>query len=186
MNLPYFLHRSLLKMSTKARTRPELLAHDICHHGLIKILYTYELNKRVEQLRQRNMRNIVPRRQKRVETKNFVKTLAQETGDEEIETEPKVYCRKPHTNPTSKLTLSLKAKIDPKLKETVIVDEEEEIVKVSKSKKKATKQKKTEYVGRKGKETLKASRTIQKGNIRMTRSQDKLNLLAQVAEAMEE
>lgn len=47
--------------------------------------------------------------------------------------------------------LSLKEKFKPKLKEEVIVDEDEVIVNVSKRKKKANKERKTEHVGRKGK-----------------------------------
>lgn len=82
MDLPYFLNQSLLKISTKARTIPELLPHDICNHDLIKILYTHELNKQVEQLRQRNIRNLAPKRKRRGQTKIYVKTLAQETEGE--------------------------------------------------------------------------------------------------------
>ena len=56
-----------------------------------------------------------------------------ETRDEEVETNPRVYCRKPHTYPTNKLIPSLKENINPKLKDVMIFYEEEEIVKVSKS-----------------------------------------------------
>ena len=49
-------------------------------------------------------------------------------------------------NLINKLRLGLKEKINPKLKEIVIVDEDEETVQVLKSIKKATKQRKTQHV----------------------------------------
>lgn len=72
-------------MCTKSRTRPELQPHDICHHNLIKILYTCGLNKKVEQLRklrERNLRQPAPRRSRRGQTKVSTQTLAQETKGE--------------------------------------------------------------------------------------------------------
>ena len=66
-----------------------------------------------------------------------------ETRNEEVETKPRVYSRKPHTRPTNKLRLGLKEKNNPKLKDTVILDEDEETVQTSKSIKKAKKQRKT-------------------------------------------
>jgi len=60
-----------------------------------------------------------------------------EIGDEDIETEPRVYQRKPHTHPTNKLRLSFNSNLNPKLKEPVIIDEEENVMS-SKGKEKAT------------------------------------------------
>lgn len=62
-----------------------------------------------------------------------------EARDEEIELEPRAYYRKPYTRPANKLRTILKENINPKLEEVVIVDEDEQIVKVSKSRKNATK-----------------------------------------------
>lgn len=45
-----------------------------------------------------------------------------------METEPRVYCKKPHTRPTNKLKLNFKAKMNPRLNDTMIIDAEEETV----------------------------------------------------------
>ena len=74
-------------MCTKARKRPKLQAHDICHHSLIKILYIHELNKQVEQLRkirQRNPNPHVPRISRRGQNKVLSQVVAQETRGESI------------------------------------------------------------------------------------------------------
>lgn len=52
MSISYFLHQNLVKLCTKAKTRPEIQSHDICHHDHIQILYTHDLNKQMEKLRQ--------------------------------------------------------------------------------------------------------------------------------------
>ena len=76
MSLPYFLHQSLLRKSTKAKTILELLRHDTCHHGVIKILYIHELDKKIQTLRQRTWRNPAPKRPRNGKAKTLVETLA--------------------------------------------------------------------------------------------------------------
>lgn len=46
LNLPYFLHKDLLKMSKKIQLNPSAASHHIFHAGLIKILVKYELDKK--------------------------------------------------------------------------------------------------------------------------------------------
>ena len=48
MNLPFYLHQILLKMVASARKRRVWYPHDVYHHGLIKMLYTHELNKKAQ------------------------------------------------------------------------------------------------------------------------------------------
>ena len=45
LNLPYFLHIDLLKMSKKVQTKPDLPFHMVYHFGLIKILFKSSLDK---------------------------------------------------------------------------------------------------------------------------------------------
>jgi hypothetical protein len=45
MNLPYFLLKSLVKMSNKIQTHPNTAQYSIFHQGLIKVLVMQELNK---------------------------------------------------------------------------------------------------------------------------------------------
>ena len=45
MNMPYFLLRSLIKMSSKVRARPKTPPHCIFHRGLIKMLIINHLRK---------------------------------------------------------------------------------------------------------------------------------------------
>ena len=44
MNLPFFLHKSLLKMSLKYQKKPNFSLHSLYHRGLIKMLIVYHLN----------------------------------------------------------------------------------------------------------------------------------------------
>jgi len=44
MNFPFFLHKSLLKMSLKYQKKPSFSLHNLYHRGLIKILIVYHLN----------------------------------------------------------------------------------------------------------------------------------------------
>ena len=44
MNLPFFLHKSLLKMSLKFKKNPSFSLHNLYHRGLIKMLIVYHLN----------------------------------------------------------------------------------------------------------------------------------------------
>ena len=44
MNLPFFLHKSLLKMSLKYQKKPNFSLHNLYHRGLIKMLIVYHLN----------------------------------------------------------------------------------------------------------------------------------------------
>jgi hypothetical protein len=46
LNLPYFLHTNLLKMSKKIQSNPSAPSHHIFHVGLIKILVKYDLDKK--------------------------------------------------------------------------------------------------------------------------------------------
>lgn len=82
MSLPYFLQQSLLKMSTKSRTKTKLFPHDICHNGLSKILYIHELDKQVKILGQRTWRNPARRKPKMGKAKTLVETLALKIGVE--------------------------------------------------------------------------------------------------------
>lgn len=78
------------------------------------------------------------------------------------------------------MRLDFKAKFNPKLKEPIIIDEEENARPYGSKKKSAKK------VERK---TLAANKTTQKKSKRVTRSmagQDKLSMLAQAAEKMED
>ena len=45
MNLPFFLHKSLLKMSLKVQKNPSFSLHNLYHRGLIKMLIVYHLNR---------------------------------------------------------------------------------------------------------------------------------------------
>ena len=45
MNLPFFLYKSLLKMSQKIQRNPNYLPYNLYHRGLIKILVVYHLRK---------------------------------------------------------------------------------------------------------------------------------------------
>lgn len=45
MNLPFFLHKSLLKMSLKFHKNPSFSLHNLYHRGLIKMLIVYHLNR---------------------------------------------------------------------------------------------------------------------------------------------
>ena len=44
MNLPFFLHKSLLKMSLKYQKKPNFSLHNLYHRGLIKMLIIYHRN----------------------------------------------------------------------------------------------------------------------------------------------
>ena len=46
LNLPYFLHIDLLKMSKKIQSNPSAPSHHIFYAGLIKILVKFELDKK--------------------------------------------------------------------------------------------------------------------------------------------
>ena len=46
LNLPYFLHTDLLKISKKIQSNPSPPPHHIFHVGLIKILVKFELDKK--------------------------------------------------------------------------------------------------------------------------------------------
>lgn len=46
LNFPYFLYRSLVKMSKQAKSNPQNPLSSLHHSGLIKILVCYELEKR--------------------------------------------------------------------------------------------------------------------------------------------
>jgi len=45
MNIPYFLFKSLSKMSTKVQRKPEAASTKVFHYGLIKLLVLDELQK---------------------------------------------------------------------------------------------------------------------------------------------
>ena len=46
LNLPYFLHTYLLKMSSKIQDKPDSPSHLVYHSGLIKILVKSALNRK--------------------------------------------------------------------------------------------------------------------------------------------
>jgi hypothetical protein len=46
LNLPYYLHRSLTKMSHKVQTKPDHIQNALFHFGLIKMIIVEELRKR--------------------------------------------------------------------------------------------------------------------------------------------
>ena len=48
MNLPFFLHKSLVKMVTKAKKPDGIHPRSVFHQGLIKILYNHALKNRRE------------------------------------------------------------------------------------------------------------------------------------------
>ena len=65
MNLPYFLHQSLIKMVACARKRKVLYPYDVYHHNLIQIMHLHSLNKKTQQSRKRVMRQPLPRKHKK-------------------------------------------------------------------------------------------------------------------------
>jgi hypothetical protein len=46
LNLPYYLHRSLTKMSHQVQAKPDKVHNRIFHHGLIKLIVMEELQRR--------------------------------------------------------------------------------------------------------------------------------------------
>ena len=64
MNLPFYLHQIFLKVVASTRKRRVWYPHDVYHHGLIKLLYTHELNKKAQQPR-RTLGHPFPRRQQK-------------------------------------------------------------------------------------------------------------------------
>jgi hypothetical protein len=44
MNLPYLLLKSLVNMSNKVQTHPNIAQYNIFHQGLIKVLVLQEVN----------------------------------------------------------------------------------------------------------------------------------------------
>ena len=46
LNLVYFLYKSLLKMSIKVQSHPDLPPHYVYHRGLAKILVQYHLSQK--------------------------------------------------------------------------------------------------------------------------------------------
>ena len=46
LNLPYFLHTDLLKMSSKIQAKPDSPSHLVYHSGLIKILVKSTLDRK--------------------------------------------------------------------------------------------------------------------------------------------
>jgi hypothetical protein len=46
LNLPYYLHRSLTKMSHKVQAKPEKIRNTLFHYGLIKLIVLEELKRR--------------------------------------------------------------------------------------------------------------------------------------------
>lgn len=98
--------------------------------------------------------------------------------DEEVKAEVRFQGKIPHTR--NKLRLNFKLRMNPKFKETIIIlDEEEKIDESSKSRKR---QKKIEYANKNEGKTLKAYKSPKKLTRRMTRSQNKRAILAQVGE----
>lgn len=121
-------------MCSKARKRPELQAYVICHHSLIKILDTHELNKQVEQLRQRNTNPPIPRRSKRGQTRVHSQAISQETKGEssqpEVERHEEVPIKMPKVEICEGRTISQRSQ------QRIVVEEEETKPKISKTKRK--------------------------------------------------